>query len=224
MRNHFNPLLTTMILATLILSSCATTHLPAVISSKNGISVTVINGTEAERFEIAKKYCSNFGSFYVPGEPAENGDVRYTMYHSYYCDVRTQVDLTGLQMKFLQMRSFQTSGQNLLKALQEHSGDRNGSCFTSQDHPALSVVDDSENAYRMNCSIGRAWYQHHVEEKGDKTFLRTRINYTSPGKPSHPYNVGGSQMTEAGVYRGFFKEISDQLFIEAVALTPAEMR
>lgn len=183
-----------------------------------------INGTEAERFEVAKKYCSNFGSFYAPGEPIEQGDVRYTMYYSYYCNVRSQVDLTGLQMKFLQMRSFQTSGQNLLKALQEHSGDRNGICFTRQDYPSLNVVGDSENAYRINCKIGMAFYQHHVEEKGDKTFLRTRINYSNPRESTHPVGGGGSQMTEAGVYRGFFKEISDQLFIEAVALTPAEMR
>ncbi len=193
-----------------------------------GAGVLITNGTEEERDKLANQFCvKSFGSFYVAQSSKEGPYGSYASFpqHStYLCNVRPQKEVTGLQLKSLQMRAFKASSGTLTKGIIEHGLDRSGSCTTQDEVSILKKGIGSESGFRLVCNIGRSWYQHHIDEKNGKAYLRTRLSMPNGRQTSYVMSVTGVQITEPEPYQRFFKELADQLFIEAIELTPAEMR
>ena len=205
------------------MNGCAK-DLPAVVQP-NGVGVLITNGLEEEREKLASQFCfKSFGSFYVSQLSREGPYASMPNYSSYMCNVRPQKEVTGLQLKSLQMRAFKTSAGALTKGIIEHGLDRSGSCTTQDEISHLKKGMGSESGFRLVCNIGRSWYQHHIDEKNGKAYLRTRLSMPNGQQYSYVMSVTGVQITESEPYQKFFKEVADQLFIEAIELTPAEMR
>ena len=217
------PKMVILSVAAIVMNGCAK-DLPAVVQP-NGVGVLVINGLEDERDKLASQFCfKSFGSFYVSQLSREGPYAAMPNYSSYMCNVRPQREVTGLQLKSMQMRAFKTSAGTLTKGIIEHGLDRSGSCTTQDEISHLKKGMGSESGFRLVCNIGRSWYQHHIDEKNGKAYLRTRLSMPNGQQYSYVMSVTGVQITESEPYQKFFKEVADQLFIEAIELTPAEMR
>lgn len=205
------------------LTACAK-DLPVVVQP-NGLGVLITNGLEDERDKLANQFCvKSFGSFYVSQSSLAEYYASFPNISSYVCNVRPQEELTGLRLKSLQMRTFKTSSGTLTKGIIEHGLDRSGNCTTQDENSILKKGVGSESGFRLVCNIGRSWYQHHIDEKEGKAYLRTRLSMPNGQQFSYVNSITGVQITEAQPYQKFFKELADQLFIEAIELTPAEMR
>jgi len=205
------------------LTACAK-DLPVVVQPIGG-GVLITNGLEDERDKLANQFCvKSFGSFYVSQSSVAGAYASFPNSSSYVCNVRPQEELTGLRLKSLQMRTFKTSSGTLTKGIIEHGLDRSGNCTTQDENSILKKGVGSESGFRLVCNIGRSWYQHHIDEKEGKAYLRTRLSMPNGQQFSYVNSITGVQITEAQPYQKFFKELADQLFIEAIELTPAEMR
>jgi len=209
-------------LALIVLSGCAR-DIPLKVSSESATSIAISHGTELERTAIANKKCAALGSLYTPVIIAQTTDPRVNSI-TYGCNIRPQTELTGIGLKALQMRRFNVSAEKLTLGIIEHSGDRSGQCYTQDQVPQLKKGVGGDSGYRITCSIGRSWYQHHLQEKKGQTLLRTRLSLPNAFQFPYVYNPIGVQITEPEPYQTIFKEIADQLFIEAIELTPGEMR
>ena len=208
------------------LTACAK-ELPIKLK-QTGSGVLITNGLEEEREKLANQFCvKSFGPFYVAQSSKEGGYgafASFPQHSNYLCNVRPQKEVTGLQLKSLQMRAFKASSGTLTKGIIEHGLDRSGSCTTQDENSILKKGFGSESGFRLVCNIGRSWYQHHIDEKNGKAYLRTRLSMPNGQQYSYVMSITGVQITESEPYQKFFKELADQLFIEAIELTPAEMR
>ena len=222
-----------LILPITLIAACSTTPPRArdISTTRNYLSNNVhIGGGESksERKLLADSVCKNkLGSLFRAqdtsgyiGEKKIDGD-RLTV-QFFTCNVVPQENITGLALKAMQTRKFKTTPDVLVDSLRTFAQDRNGQCASWGEHkfveyttPARSTSKNEVDCvmpYSSTMLIFQRIIASYVYADGYTT-LRVRI-----------YIPRTSQITEGAVYSEFFKHIADQLFIDAIELSPMEMR
>jgi len=180
--------------------------------------------TALMRLERAKLECEKLGDLYQAVMVTTDVERLYMKDRAdkFLCEVKSQKNVTSLELRSIQSRLFKTSSSNLTAAINTFIKDNGGVCGSkSQQATGIGIqygvggarLKDNE----IECRNQNKHFNIELDQVTDGNVVRARIYIYSAIRPS-------VQLTDPKEYSFFFKQIADQLFIEAIQINPAEIR
>ena len=178
----------------------------------------------AERLELAKLECKKLDDSYEAILITMDIERIYMKDQTdkFSCQKVLQKTVTPLELRVLQSRIFKTTALNLIGAISAFIRDRGGNCWNkSQLTIGAAVQRNGENSKvevnEVECRIQNK--QFNVEFDQTSSGILTRARIYASGLMGQPV-----QISDPKEYSYFFKQIADQLFVEAIQINSAEIR
>ena len=219
-----------LIFSVLLVSACSTAPRNITTSTEYRNNYIRIGGgdSESQRQPLADKVCSDklghlftaqaFGASNRARIDGETLDVQL-----FNCKIVPQEGVTGLALKSMQSRKFKATPSELVDAVRTYALDRNGQCalwgeakpieYSSPVMPTSKNEIDCAMPYSKTMGLIYQRILASYSYENEYTILRLRIYI-----PRH------NQITEGALYSELFKHIANQLFVDAIKLSPTEMK
>ena len=209
-------------------SGCAVSKKSPILVTKPTWAIPkfqINQGSSVERFELAKLECKKLDNSYEAVLATTDIERMYYLKDQadqFLCQKIPQKNVTPLELRVLQSRLFKTKISNLSIAINTFMKDVGGNCWNktqltigaaSQQNIFNSDIETNE----IECRSQNKQFNIEFDSVPDGNLVRARI-YTSGSM------VQLVQITDPKEYSYFFKQIADQLFIEAIQINPAEIR
>jgi hypothetical protein len=208
-------------------SGCAAPEkTPILITHPNGASerFQINQASAAERLELAKFECRKLDDTLEAVLVTKDIEREYMKDQAdkFSCQKVPQKTFSPLELRVLQSRIFKTTTSNLIDAINTFMRDSSGSCWnksqltfgaTVQRNGGNSEVEVNE----VECRSRNKQFNVELDQISSGVLTRARI-YAS-GQMGQPV-----QISDPKEYSYFFKQIADQLFVEAIQINPAEIR
>jgi len=208
-------------------AGCAAPRKPLILINQPNWSMQrfpINHGSVADRLELARLECRMLDETLEAFLITTDVEKIYLKDQSDYflCRKLSQKNVTPLELRVLQSRLFKTTASNLIGAINTFVRDVGGDCQNKSQLKlgSFSGIIDKDFGIEVNeieCRALGKQFNIEFNQIPSGVLMRTRIY--APDSVNRQI-----QITDPREYADFFKQIADQLFIEAIEINPAEMR